>query len=71
MLEETINGRGAIGRQADFILQEINREINTIGSKSQVSALSRLVIDKTELEKIRSRYRISNSERDTEKGERV
>ncbi len=55
MLEETINGRGApIGRQADFILQEINREINTIGSKSQVSALSRLVIDaKTELEKIR------------------
>ena len=55
LLEETITGRGGpIGRQTDFILQEINREINTIGSKSQMSALSRLVIDaKTELEKIR------------------
>jgi uncharacterized protein (TIGR00255 family) len=55
LLEETITGRsGPIGRQTDFILQEINREINTIGSKSQINALSRLVIDaKTELEKIR------------------
>lgn len=55
LLEETITGRsGPIGRQTDFILQEINREINTIGSKSQMNALSRLVIDaKTELEKIR------------------
>jgi len=54
-LEETItNQKGPIGRQADFILQEINREINTIGSKNQVHALSRIVIDaKTELEKIR------------------
>lgn len=55
LLEETITGRsGPIGRQTDFILQEINREINTIGSKSQMGALSRMVIDaKTELEKIR------------------
>ncbi|HWR69075.1 MAG TPA: YicC/YloC family endoribonuclease [Desulfomonilia bacterium] len=55
LLEETITGRsGPIGRQTDFILQEINREINTIGSKSQINALSRLVIDaKTELEKVR------------------
>ena len=55
LLEETIaHGSGPIGRQADFILQEINREINTIGSKSQLAELSRLVIDaKTELEKIR------------------
>lgn len=54
-LEETItNQKGPIGRQTDFILQEINREINTIGSKNQVHALSRIVIDaKTELEKIR------------------
>ncbi len=44
----------SVGRRLDFILQEINREINTIGSKSQVSALSHFVIDaKTEVEKIR------------------
>ncbi|HVN70933.1 MAG TPA: YicC/YloC family endoribonuclease [Desulfomonilia bacterium] len=55
ILEETITTqKGPIGRHTDFILQEINREINTIGSKSQINALSRLVIDaKTELEKIR------------------
>jgi uncharacterized protein (TIGR00255 family) len=55
VLEETIlNQTGPIGRQTDFILQEINREINTIGSKSQMNALSRFVIDaKTEMEKIR------------------
>ncbi len=55
VLEETIvNQTGPIGRQTDFILQEINREINTIGSKSQMNALSRIVIDaKTEMEKIR------------------
>ena len=55
VLEETIvNQTGPIGRQTDFILQEINREINTIGSKSQINALSRIVIDaKTEMEKIR------------------
>jgi uncharacterized protein (TIGR00255 family) len=55
VLEETIlNQTGPIGRQTDFILQEINREINTIGSKSQINALSHIVIDaKTEMEKIR------------------
>ena len=54
-LQETIaNQKGPIGRQTDFILQEINREINTIGSKNQIHALSRIVIDaKTEMEKIR------------------
>jgi uncharacterized protein (TIGR00255 family) len=55
LLEETIShGKGPIGRQVDFILQEINREVNTIGSKSQLAALSRMVIDaKAEMEKIR------------------
>ena len=55
VLEETITTQtGSIGRHTDFILQEINREINTIGSKSQINALSRIVIDaKTEMEKIR------------------
>ena len=49
-----LESQGAIGRRLDFMLQEINREWNTIGSKSQVLAISHLVIDaKTELEKIR------------------
>lgn len=43
-----------IGRRLDFLLQEINREINTIGSKSQSAPLSHIVISaKTEVEKIR------------------
>jgi uncharacterized protein (TIGR00255 family) len=44
----------SIGRRLDFILQEINRELNTIGSKSQLTSLSRIVIEgKAEVEKIR------------------
>lgn len=44
----------SIGRRLDFILQEINRELNTIGSKSQIISLSHIVIEaKAEVEKIR------------------
>ena len=44
----------AVGRRLDFLLQEINREVNTIGSKSSDVNITRLVVDiKTELEKIR------------------
>ncbi len=44
----------SIGRRLDFLLQEINRELNTIGSKNQVMQLGRIVIEaKTEVEKIR------------------
>lgn len=44
----------SIGRRLDFILQEINRELNTIGSKSQLIALSHSIIEaKSEVEKIR------------------
>ncbi len=43
-----------VGRKLDFILQEINREVNTIGSKANDKEISRLVIEaKGELEKIR------------------
>ena len=43
-----------VGRQLEFILQEINREVNTIGSKASDSLISKQVIFiKTELEKIR------------------
>jgi len=49
MTEET-----SVGRKLDFLLQEMNREINTTGSKSSSLAISRLVVEvKSELEKIR------------------
>ncbi len=45
---------GAMGRKLDFLLQEMNREANTIGSKCTDVRLARVVVDiKAELEKIR------------------
>ncbi len=45
---------GPIGRKLDFLIQEFNRESNTIGSKCSDVALSRVVVDlKGEIEKIR------------------
>ncbi len=49
-----LSGGGAIGRKLDFLLQEMNREANTIGSKCSDVRLARIVVDiKAELEKIR------------------
>jgi len=49
-----LSGGGAIGRKLDFLLQEMNRESNTIGSKCSDVRLARIVVDiKAELEKIR------------------
>ena len=49
-----LDGGGAIGRKLDFLLQEMNREANTIGSKCTDVQLARIVVDiKAELEKIR------------------
>ncbi len=49
-----LTGGGAIGRKLDFLLQEMNRESNTIGSKCTDVRLARIVVDiKAELEKIR------------------
>lgn len=46
--------KGAVGRKLDFLLQEMNREVNTIGSKSSDLAISRLVVEaKSEIDKIR------------------
>ena len=43
-----------IGRKMDFLVQEINREANTIGSKASDIEIARIVIDiKAEVEKIR------------------
>lgn len=46
--------KGPIGRKLDFMMQEMNREVNTMGSKSQDSAIVGAVIElKSELSKIR------------------
>ncbi len=43
-----------VGRKLDFLTQELNREVNTIGSKAQDTAIAGVVIElKSELEKIR------------------
>ena len=53
-MDTMLDGGGAIGRKLDFLLQEMNREANTIGSKCTDVALARIVVDiKAELEKIR------------------
>lgn len=45
---------GPVGRSLEFLLQELNREVNTTGSKSQAPEISRLVVElKTELERLR------------------
>ncbi len=45
---------GPVGRKLDFLIQEFNREANTIGSKAQDLAVARLVVEiKSEIEKIR------------------
>lgn len=51
---DEINSKDSSGRKINFILQEMNREINTIGSKSNNSEISHLVVQiKEELERIR------------------
>ena len=53
-MDKMLNQGGPIGRKLDFLLQEMNREANTIGSKCSDVRLSRIVVEiKAELEKIR------------------
>ena len=53
-LEQLLNSNEAVGRKLDFLVQEINRETNTIGSKCSDLSLTRIVVDiKAEIEKIR------------------
>ncbi len=52
--DEIISSPEPAGRKLDFLLQEMNRETNTIGSKANDAAIARLVVaNKNELEKIR------------------
>jgi len=51
---DTLEKGGVIGRRLDFLIQEMQREINTIGSKSGVPEISEWVVDfKSGLEKVR------------------
>ena len=49
-----LESKEAVGRKLDFLIQEFNRESNTIGSKAQDVEITRIVVDlKSEIEKIR------------------
>jgi len=51
---DILYGDTAVGRKLDFLLQEINREVNTLAYKSHDYTIAKLVVDmKTEVEKIR------------------
>ena len=51
---DIINEEGSIGRKLDFLIQELNREANTIGSKSNdIEITSAVVMLKSEIEKLR------------------
>ena len=53
-LRSFMNSEEPIGRKLDFLIQEVNREINTIGSKAQDLEITKIVVDlKSEVEKIR------------------
>lgn len=53
-LKTMISGDSPTGRKIDFLIQEFNREANTIGSKCQNSSIAHVVVDlKSEIEKIR------------------
>ena len=53
-LKQSIKKSGSIGRKLDFIVQEMNREANTIGSKSSDITITNHVVEiKSEIEKIR------------------
>ena len=53
-MREALEAEGEIGRRLDFLTQELNREINTIGSKASDAEITKLVVTaKSEIEKLR------------------
>ncbi len=53
-LRTLLEGQEAVGRKLDFLLQEVGREVNTIGSKSQHAPVAHLVVEmKSEVERLR------------------
>ena len=56
--EETISAEGAVGKKLDFFCQELNREVNTVASKSFASDVNRRVVEaKDAVENIREQLR--------------
>lgn len=52
--DEALRSSEPVGRKLDFLMQEMNREVNTIGSKSNDAGITNLVIQiKAEMEKMR------------------
>jgi uncharacterized protein (TIGR00255 family) len=52
--DEALRMKEAVGRKLDFLMQEMNREVNTIGSKANDASIASLVIQvKAEMEKMR------------------
>ena len=53
-IERLIHSDELVGRRLDFLLQEVGREVNTIGAKSQDAGLSHVVVEmKAEIERMR------------------
>lgn len=53
-LRERLDKGAVVGRSIDFLLQEVNREVNTIASKASDVAIAQIVVDmKTEIERVR------------------
>lgn len=53
-MHTTLDAKGSVGRKIDFLLQEIHREVNTIGSKaSELEVTEHVIQMKTEIERIR------------------
>lgn len=56
--DDLLNSEESVGRKMDFLTQEINREVNTIGSKTNdIKVTSLVVLVKSELEKAREQAR--------------
>ena len=54
LFEDLMNASEAVGRKLDFLIQEMNREVNTIGSKCADAGIAHRIVEaKNELEKIR------------------
>ena len=53
-MNQYLDAKGEIGKKMDFLIQEMNREANTIGSKASDAEIAQRVVDlKSEIEKMR------------------
>ena len=53
-LKDLLHSTEPVGRKLDFLIQEMNREVNTIGAKGSSAHIAGLVVElKSELEKVR------------------